>query len=178
MLSRESSYMYLGNDWSPIARVNDSLALQVKTFDMPEDAIAETRMVAAEGVEPEETPPSGDSGSSNDLPVVAVPVAPGSGAGEGAAVAAPGTGQQGRGAAREIQLREAICGTKNELWVRLSKAEAREQAKLDAMAQLERRHAAATDGAPVLAPRIVKTPTEPTAIERAEHMVTHTPQQP
>ena len=52
--------MYLSNDWSPIARVNDSPALQVKAFDTPEDAIAETRMVAAAVVEPE----SGGSGSS------------------------------------------------------------------------------------------------------------------
>ena len=167
--------MYLGNDWSPIVRVNDSLALQVKTFDTPESAIAETRTVAAAGVEPEETPPSGGSGSSHDPPVEAVPVAPGSGAGEGAAVAAPGPPRPILGPdsrvealrARLRELREAIYGTKNELWVRLSKAETREQARLDVMAELGQRHAAATAGAPVLAPRIVKTPREPTAIESA-----------
>ena len=122
----------------------------------------------------------------SDPPVALAPVAPGSGAGEGAAVAALGPlrpilGPDSRVEAlraRPRELRKAIYGAKNELWVRFSKAETREQARLGVMIELGRRHAAATEGAPVLAPRIVKTPREPTAIERAEHMVTHMPQQP
>ena len=182
-LSKQGMLMYPGGDLTnpiPLTRRNNTLGMMTETFSSSQEARNFVHSVNANEADPPAEPSviPGSSGSGGAQPQVEPIGAEAPDVAEVAQPSHPGMVLHPDSRVEDMRRRlrelgQPVGGRKDDIWSRLSRAEAKLKEHNDKMELLRLRHEQAVENGPTVEPRTLPGPREPTAEEREAHNLLH-----